>query len=305
LKSNDLGRSVRRRGLALLLVISVLLLPSSWGCAHFREPVPAFDTVSIQVEIERDKKENLEGDLEAYTTLKGVVVGVVTGVPTFAVTGAAGGLGVGLIVCAPATIFYVFCVPIAIGIGFVGGAVFGLFGGGIMGGIGGLPSETAEQITAVLGEMERKRSFDDDLSDAMHAAIPRDKQGKEGNSAGAVTARMRDFDLRQHTRDRLSIRLRASMIQSWKSEDGDSEKRTCKYRFDSERRPAEMWLEGGGGAFRAAVVDGFQTLAKWMNSDLEAFASGKEFKKSDADPKSCFREKRWYRFFNLYFPEFG
>ena len=177
MKSTRLRTSATGRGLALLLVATLLVSGSS-GCALFRTPVPGFETVAIKAKVERDKKQHLEGDLEAYTTLKGTLVGIATGVPTFAITGGGGGFAVGALACAPSLILYPFCVLIATGLGFIGGAVFGLFGGGILGGIGGLPSETAEQITLVLSQMEEKGRFEDALSAAMRDAIPEQNRPK-------------------------------------------------------------------------------------------------------------------------------
>ena len=284
--------------LASLLVLLVVL-PSSWGCAFFGDPVPpGFDTVSIRVEVERDKSGDIEGDLRAFSTLNGVLVGALTGVPTFAVAGAVGGLGVGVLICAPTLIFYPFCVAGAIAVGFIGGAVVGLFGGIAVGIIGGLPGDTAKAVTAALARLEENRSFDEDFLTAMRFAIPEQKQAEEADAQAIVTARLEKFDLRQHSKDQLSLRLWASMLQSWEEAPGRRPNRkTCEYRYDSEKKDAESWLADGGIAFREAVTLGLETFARWMNSDLEAFASGVEFDESEEDPESCFREDRWYRLF--------
>lgn len=287
------------RGALASLLVFVVVLPSSWGCAFFGDPLPpGFDTVSIRVEVERDKPGNIEGDLRAFSTLNGVLVGALTGVPTFAVAGAAGGLGVGVLICAPTLIFYPFCVAGAIGLGFIGGAIVGLFGGITVGIIGGLPSDTAEEVTAALARLEENRSFDEDLMTAMRFAIPEHKQAEEADAQAIVTARLEKFDLRQHSKDQLSLRLWASMLQTWEeSPDRRPNRKTCDYRYDSDKKDAENWLADGGIAFREAVTLGLETFARWMNRDLEAFASGIEFDETEEDPASCFREERWYRLF--------
>jgi hypothetical protein len=287
-----------RRALASFLIL-IVMLPSSWGCALFTDPVPpGFDTIAIQVEVERDKPGDIEGDLRAFSTLNGVLVGALTGIPTFAVAGGIGGFGVGALLCAPTLLLYPFCVAVAIAIGFVGGAVVGLFGGVTVGIIGGLPSETAKEVTAVLARLEENRTFDEDLIMAMRGAIPEQKQVEEADAAAIVTARLEKFDLRQHSKDQLSLRLWASMLQSWEENPGERPKRkTCEYRYDSEKKGVEIWLADGGIAFREAVTLGIETFARWMNADLEAFASETEFDETEEDPASCFKEDRWYRFF--------
>jgi hypothetical protein len=284
----------RCSALVWLLVFS-LLLPGSWGCALFRDPVPpGFDTISIQVEVERDKKGSIEGDLAAYSTLKGVLVGIVTGVPSFGVLGGGIGLGAGFVTCAPTLFLYGVCVAVATIAGFVIGAAAGLLGGAAVGAVGGLPSKTAKEVTAVLARLEEGRSFEDDFRAVMREAIPREKQRDAADAAAVVTARLEEFDLRQYSKDRLSVRLWASMVQIWQSEGGKRQENTCKYRYTSEGKKAETWLADGGASFGEAITQGIETFARWMNRDLEAFATETELPETTEDPRSCFRERHWY-----------
>ena len=292
--ANSPSSPTPRGVLALLLVVA--LLPASGGCAWFRAVPPGFDTVSIQVEVERDKQGNVDGDLEAYSTLKGMLVGAITGGPTFAIAGGAGGFALGVWTCAatgPFIILYPVCVAALTVIGFVGGFAVGLVGGVTMGAIGGLPSEVADEITAVLAKLEEHRSFDEDFLAAMQRAIPKEKQVDGATAMATVTARFDEIDLRQHSGDRVSLRLWASMVQTW-VEDGKEEESTCKYRYDSERKEATTWLADGGVSFGEAARQGLETFARWMNRDLEAFAAETELDDTEEDPDSCFQEKHWY-----------
>jgi hypothetical protein len=278
------------------LVIS-LSLPGSWGCAFFRDPVPpGFDRISIQAHVERDKHGNLAGDLVAYSTLKGVLVGTVTGVPTFAIAGGAGAFGISVLACSPTLIFYPFCVFFWTVAGFIGGAVVGLVGGIWVGAVGGLPSETAKEVTEVLARLETDRSFEDDMLTAMQGAIPLEKQVDAADAAAVVSARLDEFDLRQHSKDRLSVRLKASMVQAWQIEGEKPKENTCKYRYTSEKKEAETWLADSGVAFGEALTEAIETFARWMNRDLEAFATETELPKTEEDPRSCFQERHWYNF---------
>jgi hypothetical protein len=285
-----------RGGLVALLVIS-LSIPGSWGCALFRDPVPpGFERISIQAQVERDKKGSLKGDLAAYSTLKGVLVGAVTGVPSFALVGGGGALGISILACSPTFIFYPFCVAFWTIAGFIGGAVVGLVGGIWVGAVGGLPSKTAKEVTEVLARLEEGRNFDDDMLTAMRGAIPQEKQVDAADAEAVMTVRLDEIDLRQHSRDRLSLRLWASMVQAWQIESEKPKEKTCKYRYTSEKKEAETWLADGGVAFGAALTQAMETFARWMNRDLEAFATETELPETEEDPESCFQEPHWYRF---------
>jgi hypothetical protein len=280
--------------LAWFLAIS-LSISGSWGCAMFRDPVPpGFERISIQAQVERDKHGNLEGDLVAHSTLKGVLIGTFTGAPSGAIVGGGGALGISLLVCSPMLIFYPFCVIAWTGAGTIGGFVVGLVGGGTMGAIGGLPSKTANEVTEVLARLEEARNFDDDMLTAMRRAVAQEKQVDAADAAAVVTARLHEFDLRQHSKDRLSVRLWASMVQAWQIEGEKPKENTCKYRYTSEKKEAEAWLADGGVAFGEALTQAIETFARWMNRDLEAFATGTELPKTEEDPRSCFQERRWY-----------
>jgi hypothetical protein len=283
---------------ALVLVLSLSLL-SAPGCAWYAAVPPGFEKISVHAQVERDDEGKIEGDLVAYSTLKGVLVGTVVGLPSGAVTGAGIGTGVGFLACAPTLLFYPLCVFFTAVTGVVIGAAVGLLGGGVMGFIGGLPSETAKEVTADLARIEEGRRFDDDLLAAVRAAIPAEKQTDDDHAEAIVTARLDEFDLGQHWKKRLTVRLRASMLQAWTPPGEEREQKTCKYTYTSEKQDAASWLAEGGARFGEAVTRGMQEIARWMNRDLEAFAEKKELPATETDPASCFREKRWYRWFEF------
>jgi len=59
----------------------------------------------------------------------------------------------------------------------------------------------------------------------------------------------------------------------------------------------ETWLADDGAPFGEAITAAFETIAAWMNRDLELFATQTETPKTDDAPASCFRERRWYRIY--------
>ena len=285
-----------RSALALVLSLSLLAVP---GCAWYAAVPPGFEKISLRAQVERDDEGKIEGDLVAYSTLKGVLVGSVVGLPSGAITGGGIGVGVGFLTCAPTLFLYPLCVALTAIAGVVIGATVGLLGGGVMGFIGGLPSKTAKEVTADLARLEEGRNFDADLLAAVRAAIPAEKQVDDAHAEGVVTARLDEFDLGQHWKNRLTVRLRASMLQAWTPPGEKPKEKTCKYRYTSEKQDAETWLAGDGAPFGEAFTRGMQEIARWMNRDLEAFAAQKELPKTESDPASCFHEKRWYRWFEF------
>ena len=283
-----------RRALVLALSLSLLAAP---GCVWFSAVPPGFERISLRAQVARDDEGKIEGDLVAYSTLKGVLVGSIVGMPATAVTGAGIGTGAGFIACAPTLFLYPLCVFSAAVTGAVIGAAVGLVGGGVMGGITGLPAKTAKEVTADLARLEEGRNFDADMLAAIRAAVPQEKQDEDAHAQAVVTARLDEFDLGQHLKKRLTVRLRASMVQAWTPPGEEPKEKTCKYRYTSEKKDSAEWLTESGAPFGEAVTRGMQEIARWMNRDLEAFASGKEFSRTETDPASCFREKRWYRWF--------
>ena len=289
--------SERVRGLSLLLAACLLL--QTPGCAMMRDPDPPMEaSLTVRGEIDRDRRGNLSGDLEAYSTLKGVLIGTVTGLPSGVVTGSSVGLGVGVVTCAPTAILAVLCIPVAIFTGAVVGGVVGTLGGGVLGYVGGLPGDTARAVTQSIAEMEEGRRFESELQQALLDRLPSERIAGDGTQPGIeLEARLAEFDLRQHASEKISIRLDASMTQRWEDERGRARQNRCRYRYDSERRPAESWLEAGDGSFGAAMTRALETFALWMERDLEAFETRTERAKTEEDPASCYREKRWYRLY--------
>ena len=105
-----------------------------------------------------------------------------------------------------------------------------------------------------------------------------------------VVASLDEVDLRQHTSDRLSIRLWSSMDMRWDLEAEEATVRTCKYEWTSEKADVEDWLLEDGKRFHEAFSEGIGTIAGWMARDLEAFATRTELRGSDDTPPSCYQD---------------
>jgi hypothetical protein len=284
----------RRFACPLSLLLAVLIAP---GCAFWGKADPAaFERMDIQGRAEIDDDGELEGDLHADTTVKGALIGAGTGIVTV------GGIGVGaaFISAAPCNIFYGFCLAVGIMVLGGGGAVVGLLGGGIIGGIGGLPSETAKQVNEILLELQRTRNFPEEIRAAMAASVPAEKQldrsrADEGRPEhlkpdAIVTARLDEVKLRQHYSERVSLRMWASMIMDWELGAEEPKSRTCEYRYTSEKADIENWLLQDGKLFHDSFTEGVDTFARWMARDLEAFATKTELPETDDAPETCFQD---------------
>lgn len=226
-----------------------------------------------------------------HTTRQGAGIGAAVGAPIGALLGM--GVGTGLaftcdgweaLACASAGIL----------VGVFAGAAVGAATGAIIGGFGfdGLPVDTAKQVEAQLVRLEASGPFDDELLAALRAAVPQAKQAEGPDAQATVTARFDEFDLTQHRSERISVRLRASMVQTWRPPGGEPEQSLCEYRYTIEQKDAAAWLAADGG-FRKAVDEGLWTMARWMARDLDAFARRTELPATASEPASCFREGRW------------
>jgi hypothetical protein len=284
----------RRFACPLSLLLAVLIAP---GCAFWGKADPAaFERMDIQGRAEIDDDGELEGDLHADTTVKGALIGAGVGM----VTGGGIGVGAAFASATGCTLFYPIC--LAAGIALFGGtgAAAGLLGGSIIGGIGGLPWETAEQVNEILLELQRTRNFPEEIRAAMAASVPSEKQldrsrADEGRPEhlkpdAIVTARLDEVKLRQHYSEQVSLRMLASMIMDWELDAEEPKSRTCKYRYTSEKADIENWLLQDGKLFHDTFTEGVDTFARWMARDLEAFATKTELPKTDDAPETCFQD---------------
>jgi len=284
----------RRFAFPLSLLLAVLIAP---GCAYWGKPDPAaFERMEIQGWAKTDDEGKLKGDLEARTTLKSALIGSGMGFVTV------GGIGVGaaFLSCTPTALFYPLCLMVAIPVLGGGGAIVGLVGGSIIGGIGGLPLETAVQVNEILLELQRTRNFSEEIRAAMSAAVPSDKQldrsrADEGRLEdlqpdATVIARLDEVKLRQHSSERVSLRMWASMAMHWELGDREPESRDCEYRYTSATFDIEDWLLEDGKLFHDTFTEGVDTFARWMARDLDAFATKTELPETDDAPETCFQD---------------
>jgi hypothetical protein len=294
------SRSWIAKLLAGLLVVA--LLP---GCAYWDKPdPPPFERMKLEGEAQYDEEGRLEGDLQPHTTLKGAVVGGGTGAVTL---GTAGTIAA-VVSCSPTALFYPLCLAVGIAILGGGGLVIGAVGGAVVGGVTGLPAETKDRVEVILRDLEASRQFAEEVLVALQEAVPEEKQfepledvmpgmqPREGLTATAirpdaiVVASLDEVKLRQHTKDRLSIRMWSSMDMRWDLEAEEATVRTCEYEWTSETADVEDWLVDDGKRFHDAFSEGIRQIAEWMARDLEAFATRTELRGDDDTPPSCYQE---------------
>jgi hypothetical protein len=283
----------RRRALhgALALWLIVAIAP---GCSFWADPDPPdFERMEVRGEAKTDDEGALEGDLHADTTLKGALIGGGSG----AVTLGGAGVAASFVVCSPSALFYPACVVLGIVVLGGGGLIIGFVGGSVVGGIGGLPLETAEQVNDVLVRLQETRDLPAELGVAMSEALPEAKQIEPGaDEAGTlrpdaiVIARLDEVKLRQHSSERLSLRLWASLDIRWELEAEEPKTRTCKYEYTTPIADVEDWLLDDGAAFQDAFTDAVRIFATWMARDLDAFATRTAQDETDELPETCFQD---------------
>ncbi len=268
-----------------LVILSLVVICAS-GCAFWGDPTPpGFDKVALESEVERTDEGELEGDLHADTTVKNALIGGTAGAGTAAAVGAGAG-ALAATACGP---FYAACLFPAMGFFALAFAPFGFVGGAFYGAIGGLPWATTEEVNAVLDRLEQ-RDFTAELQVAIVGAVPGEKQVPPGEAQATVTARIDEFDLHQHYSERLSLSLRASMIQEWDRHLEKPKSHTCEYEFRTPKRDVEDWLLQEGLAFDEAFTEGIGTIALWMARDLEAFATRVEQPETEDAPETCYQD---------------
>lgn len=283
--------SQTRIALAALALSSLLMT----GCSVLKQPTPpGFDVISIEgtVRSRDEDSQRISGTNEGRTRLRNSLV-------AGGVLGTAGGItGVGLAAagCGPSTFLFPVCFvvvgPAFGGIGFVGGALVGT-------GVGvatGLEGDTATRLTDASIRVQQLRT---DLAPALAASVadrlPPEIEADQTATA-RVTVRLDEFDLRQFTGQRVSVRLRASMTQRWPAaEDDESLEKICRYEFESDRRDADDWAAADGAALNEALSTSLERFGLWMANDLEAFRNREERSETDKMPATCYRDPRWWR----------
>lgn len=272
------GRRVRS-------LLSVLLaLEIGTGCALFRkeEPVPPpFRRIALRTQVEVNDDGYVAGDLHGDTTVKRMAIG---GGQGGLVVGAYG-FWVGTGVCT--SIFFVY--PLCLAAFTIAGAVVGGAVGVVAGGPTGLPWNAAKEVNETLADFQHKRNFTKEFRAEVKAAMPAEKQVNEHRAQAIVTARLEEVDLRQHLRQRMSLRIRASMTQEWERGSEDPPTRTCEYVYTSPIYDVEDWLLWDGKAFHDHFSEGIRVIARWMARDLRAFSTRKAQPKTAEEPATCFQ----------------
>jgi len=136
------------------------------------------------------------------------------------------------------------------------GAVSGATAGVLIGGLQGLPSKKAEQVTEILAGLPRTRDFQEELRSAVEAAVPEDRRATSDRAE--ATAILQLTALEQH--------LRAKMTLEWGPKRGDRDSRS--YEYETPDRHVDEWLSEDGAAFGTSLTEGIDTIAGQMSRDL-------------------------------------
>ena len=92
-----------------------------------------------------------------------------------------------------------------------GTAARGATAGVIIGGLQGLPSEKAEQVTRILAGLPQTRDFQEELRSAVEATVPENRRATPDRAEATTILQLTELELEQHLSDEISLRLRAKM----------------------------------------------------------------------------------------------
>jgi hypothetical protein len=243
----------------------------------FRGPAPPPDLSTVAVATSGEP----ELDLKARTTTRRIAIGTGSGFVGGAATGAALTVG-GTFVCAailiPTVIGPLFCIaagvvafPFMVG----GGAIIGTVGGATTGAIvGGLPGDTATEISELTHQPASVRDFTQELGTAVRTNIPESRQTERREALTLVALELTRVELAQYRSDKLSIKMQAEAKYSWGGGGHRRSKRkataTCKYEYETEPAHVSEWLPDGGRTFDQAFTNGIDAIARQISVDMDS-----------------------------------
>jgi hypothetical protein len=247
------------RGIETVLCLALTLVLAS-GCAMFggADPEPRFATVAVVTQGQSDV--DLEADSTTKSTLVGGGAGAVSGAVVGAGAGAATGIGGGPL--APLTMI------LGAGVGGALGAATGATAGVIIGGLQGLPSEKAKQVTRILAGLPHSRDFQEELRSAVESTVPEGRRASPDRAEATAILQLTELELEQHMKDEISLRLRAKMTLEWGPDRQDRHSRGFDYEYETPDRHVDHWLSEDGAAFGTSFTEGIDSIAGQMSRDL-------------------------------------
>ncbi len=241
-------------GLPLWVRLTTCLAAGLLSCAcsttNNSPPLPGFERIAVVTE--GAAREDLKADSTAGKAAAGAAGGAAGG----AATGAAIGLA-----CGPLALF---CVPV----GVVVGGVTGAAAGGITQGGKGLSKAHSKQVNEVLDQLQADLDISDRLQLTLRDALPSQMQADPVQADALVTVKVRLLELRQHSDERVSLRLTADMHSVWDRDLPKSSDQTNHYEFETAREYVEDWLTNDGEGFRLGLEQCIQRVASSMARDL-------------------------------------
>jgi len=249
----------RGRGFASASILGLSLVTTA-GCAMLggSEPQPTFETMAVVTRGQSDV--DLEADSTGKSALVGGGAGALSAGAVGAGTGAALGLGMGPL--APAA------VPVFAGIFGAGGALAGGATGVVVGGLQGLPSEKAEEVTRILAELATGRDFQGELRHEVESSLPESRQATSDRADATAIVELTEVELEQHLSDGVSVHMEAKLTLEWGPDRGAPHSKDWSYEDDTPERHVDEWLQEDGRAFGVALSEGIDTLASQMSRDL-------------------------------------
>ncbi|MDA0788595.1 MAG: hypothetical protein O2780_03950 [Proteobacteria bacterium] len=227
------------------------------GCASQYAPLKRVTPgASIQVEV------YTSGEYARVLGDEKVGKGALKGSGRGALAGAGAGAVAGL-TCGP---LLVFCVPLGMMAGAGTGAIVGGVAGGVHGAVTSLPKEKAQQFNVMLTEHMSPEVMTVKLKSALlDAATPEWAVTSEPGSERVVVV-LHGLGFGQHSGDRLSLRLLASMEMMYSQ--GAQRTRPYSFQYNGPTVQLNQLLTEDGGELAAALDLASSELARQMTDAL-------------------------------------
>ena len=248
-----------RRGFALAPIVGFSLVIAS-GCAMLEGPGPEPDFVTVAIVTQGQS----DVDLEADSTTEAALVGGGAG----AVSAGAVGAGTGAAVGAATGPFAVAAIPIGAAVFGAVAAAAGATTGAVVGGLQGLPSEKAEQVTQILVVLAESRDFQGELRSVLENSVPEGRRATSDRADATATLQLSEIELEQHMSDGVSVHMEATMTLTWGPQGQAPHSRSYDYEYDTPERHVDEWLLDDGRAFDVAFTEAIDNLAGRMLRDL-------------------------------------
>ena len=246
------------------------------ACASVNKPKPLPPLSSFAVVSETGTVKRVK----ASSTAKEAIGGVADGAYSGSQIG-----GVAAVACGPAAALCFF--P-----GMFIGMVVGGTAVGISRGMKGLPGEVAKEVDNSLARLDVRRDFDRELETALVSALG-DRIAEPESAAALIRLRLLRIDLRQHSKDRISLVMHADMTVGWDLSAKKPKRKSNRYQHGTETLHVDEWLANDGEGFSRGIDLCIARVSEAMARDLVQKSLSNNFRSGTERPTPGQTSRLW------------